>query len=468
MPAISYSPAWTAIASAATSLTIQPPPVYAAGDLLVMGVMAGAGTIGGAYPETPSGWTALSSAGAALGFFYKTATSSESAYTVTLSATACAAGFVAAYPAATIISYSAGSSGNDVTSWAATFPSGVTADETVLLIAAAVANPRDANGNDGYQNLNLPSGWATDVPVSGPALPSNPDSVQPVCIGLAGITGGTGNPVLTSPQGCNFYAGFVVLSVTGAAPNPLQVTATLASQTAIYGMALSVSALTGAAAPATIQADGATATFYAGGTSQAPQVPITPNATGSLVFGAITQNFGVTGGTTYTADSSTTFTQNVGDAISDVIYGTFQSASTTTSGTPVTLGASAPDNAYTVAALAEILAAAGQSLAVVATAEAAATVPGQYLTTTAAQTAVFPAGSQPPAGSLLVAAVSANSNWPDGNASVAISDSLGLTWTQLASTSYPAYAGVWVAQIPPAPPAPAVTAAGSLAPAPPA
>jgi hypothetical protein len=43
--------------------------------------------------------------------------------------------------------------------------------------------------------------------------------------------------------------------------------------------------------------------------------------------------------------------------------------------------------------------------------------------------------------------VSANSN-QDGNASVTITDSSGLTWIPLAEVYYPSYSGVWIAQVP--------------------
>ena len=92
---ISYGIGYTPDSAAAGSLVIQPPPVYAAGNLLVMGVIAG-GPSGGVAPALPSGWTRRStSRSATLALFTKTATSSESAYTVSLASTGVAAGFVA-------------------------------------------------------------------------------------------------------------------------------------------------------------------------------------------------------------------------------------------------------------------------------------------------------------------------------------------------------------------------------------
>jgi len=444
---ISYGIGYSANSTAATSVVISPPPVYAAGDLLVMGVIAGGtATTGGVVPSLPAGWTRVSASGATLATFTKTATGSESPYTVTVASTAASAGFVAAFPAATVVGSSFAGSGNDVTSWTGTFPGGVTGSVTVLMVCAAV----NSGSNTGYQNFNFSSGWTTDVPAFGPALPANPDSVQPVAIGLAEVTGSTSNPVLTSTEGCNLYGGFLVLNVTGTPPDLYQVTATSQAPQAITGMALTVKALTGAAGVSQIVAGCATESFYASTVSGPPQAAITPNATGSVIYGALAENFDVSGGTTFTANGSTTFSQNVADLLNVAIYGTLRSTGTTTASTPVTLGGSAPDNAFTVAALAEILKAG--TITEVATATIDAVYPGQYSTTTAAQTAVF-LGTQPPPGSLLVAMVSANSFWEAGNANVTITDSGGLTWTELVSVQYPAYAGVFVTQVPSAFPA---------------
>jgi hypothetical protein len=40
--------------------------------------------------------------------------------------------------------------------------------------------------------------------------------------------------------------------------------------------------------------------------------------------------------------------------------------------------------------------------------------------------------------------VSANSSWGNGNASVSVTDSSGLTWTPLAERVCPSYCGVWI------------------------
>ena len=441
---ISYAIGYTPIDGSATSVTVTPPPAYQAGNLLVMGVIGG-GATAAAAATAPSGWTAPAGSGTP-GLFYKTASASEPAsYTVTLSSAATVAVFVAAYPAATVVSSAFRASGNDVTSYSPAFPPGVTSGQTVLMAAAAVASASDVNGNSGYQNVVLPqSGWTTDVPVFGPARPGV-TTVLPCAVGLAEVAGSTSSPLLTSPQGCNIYAGYLVLNVTGAPPSLMTVTATLSPPAGQPGLALTVKALSGAATPAAIEAGGAASGYYAGGVSGAPAAAITPNASGSYVYGSLTQNFGVTGGATFTPNASTTFSQNVPDSTWDAIYGTLRSSAKTTAHTPVTLGGTAPANAYTTGAFAEILAAAGSTLAETATATAAGTAPGNFATTSVSRTAVFTAPPAP--GTLLVALVSGNSNFFNGAATASITDSLGLTWVPLAQQGYPSYSGVFTAQV---------------------
>lgn len=435
---ISYSIGSAAIDAAVTTVTVAPPPAFQPGDFLVLGVIAGAAG-GVAAASAPPDWTDLSG-GTAPGLFGKTATDSEPAsYTVTLDGAATAAAFVAAYPAATVAGVSFAASDDDVTAYTPPFPDGVSADQTVLLIAAAVASADDVNLNAGYQNVSLPAGagWTAEVPVFGPALPDNTSSLSPCAIGLADVAGSAGSPVLTSPQGCTVYAAYLVLDVTGTA-RPLSVTATAAYPAGIPGMALTVKALSGAASPPA----GATATFYSDGTTQAPQASITPIASGSLVYGAVTENYAVDNGSSFTPNASTTFTQDIADTDSHCIYGTFEAAGPTTAGTTVTLGGAAPANAYSTVALAEILAATGSTLAETAAAQASGIVPGDFATTSVALAAVF--RSAPAAGSLLVALVSANSSWSKGTASVTVTDSSGRTWSPLAERTYPSYCGVWI------------------------
>jgi hypothetical protein len=444
MTALSYAIAATPVNQAASSLTVPAPPAYQAGDLLVMGVTGTAPAAGtGVAANTPSGWTSLS-AGAGLSFFYKTAGAEPASYTVTMASSCAVAAYTAAFPAATISSHTFGNSGSGALSYAPSFPGGITSGQTVLVAGAAVTSSGSVNTPVGNSNFNFPPGALAEVPAFAPAQPNAGPYTG--AAGLCSIPGSaaSGTAPLTSGQQCTFYAGFIVLTVTGTG-NPLSVTATAGYPEGTPGLALTVKALSGAASPAAIAAGGATRAFYASGTSQAPAAAITPNASGSLVYGALTENVGVTGGTSYTANAATAFSQNVPDAAWSAIYGTLRSASATTAGTPVTAGGSAPANAYTTAALAEILAASGSSLSETATATAAGTVPGNFATAAVAQTAVFP--SAPAAGTLLVAMVSANSSWGNGNAAVTISDSSGLTWVPLAQVTYPSYSGVWVAAV---------------------
>jgi hypothetical protein len=115
-PMISYSIGYTAIDADGTTVTVTPPPAYAAGDLLVMGVIGG-GTSGAVAPSaTPSGWTKPSGEGA-LGVFYKTAGSEPDDYTVTFGSDVTAAVFVAAYPAASVVSSAFHASSSAVASY---------------------------------------------------------------------------------------------------------------------------------------------------------------------------------------------------------------------------------------------------------------------------------------------------------------------------------------------------------------
>ena len=445
MPAmISYSIATTVINGAATSVSLAPPPAYAAGNLLVMSVIAGNTSGAAGTVTTPSGWTRLSSSGAGLAVFTKTAGSSESAYTVAVSTSCTIAAYVAAYPAATVTAHTFGNSGSGAVSYTASWPS-ATSSQLVLAVAAAVAS----GSNAGYQNVVYPPSLTAEVPVFGQALPVNTPGVYPCAVGLSDVTGsvmsGLPAPVFTTPQPGTVYAGFLVLTVTGTSA-PLTVTAATAYPQGLPGMLLTVKALSGAATAAEISASGAFTQLFANGTSQAPAASITPSANGSIVYGAVTENFAATAGTAYTANAATTFSQNASNAGNASAYGTFRGTAATTAGTPVALGGSAPANAYFTAALAEILAAPGHSLSETATALATGLTPAAFATSSVAQTAVFP--SKPAPGSLLVAMVSANSYWQvDGgsNASVTVTDSSGLTWYLLAQVTYPSYSGVWAA-----------------------
>ena len=445
MAALSYSVAATPVNQTASTLTVAPPPVYEAGDFLVMSVVGTATTAGtGVSAATPAGWARVSASGSVLSVFTKTAGSSESPVTVTMASACAAAAWAAAYPAATVVSSTFGNSSPGSVSYSPSFPSGITSGQLVLVAGAAVTSPGSVDTPVGWSNFNFPAGAAVEVPAFAPALPNAGPYTG--AAGLCSVPGSaaTGTALFTSGQQCTFYAGFIVLNVTGTA-SPLTVTATAAYPAGTPGMALTVKALTGTASAAAITAGGAKQKVYALGTSGPPQASITPAATGSVVYGAVTENYGVTSGASFTANGSTSLTQNVADTTWNAVYGTLQSSGTTTAFSAVALGASAPASGYYTIALAEILAASGSSITETASAAVNGTTPGDFAGWAVAQSAVF--RTAPASTDLLVAMVSANSNWGyngGSNASVTVTDSSGLVWTPLAEVYYPSYSGVWI------------------------
>ena len=213
---------------------------------------------------------------------------------------------------------------------------------------------------------------------------------------------------------------------------PMIVTATQGGTGTDNGIILTVKVVTGAL-PAAFQ-DGATGNNSA---LTVPQQAVTPTATGSWIYGAVTN---VAAATAFTANASTTFSQNVLYTGDGDTFGTFRSAGTTTASTPVTVGASAPSEATTnlIWAAAEILAS--------GTLAEDPSSPAPKNTTTA--TTISTASFTPPAGALIVAQVS-NNGTGSGTLTMTVSGG-GLTWTQLAGETLNA-ASVWIAQVPPAP-----------------
>ena len=202
------------------------------------------------------------------------------------------------------------------------------------------------------------------------------------------------------------------------------VTATQAGSVAI-GTALLVKVVTGQAASPIGQTASATSTT--------PSLSITPNGTGSWVYGA---NLGLSG--TYTPNGSTTYQANSSGG--GLEYIPMRTTGTTTASTPVTVGGTAGVNSISIALL-EILKGAG-SLA-----EDASSPADAFLSTA---TAVTTAAFTPPAGALLVAMVATNGG--AGTTTMGITDTsgLGLTWTERV-TQHGAgngYSGVWTAKVP--------------------
>lgn len=192
------------------------------------------------------------------------------------------------------------------------------------------------------------------------------------------------------------------------------------------GLAIALKVVTGASAtqPGAV-ASAANAT---------PNLSITPNNNNSLVYGSI---LGLTG--TYTANGSTASLQNVAGAGLEFLQ--CRSTSTTTAGTPQTIGYTVTSGSSISICLCEIIA--SGTLAEDASSPAVSGFVGSNTTTTAS--------FSPPGGSLLVLMVATNGG--GGTAAVAISDTsgLGLSWAQQVSQAGAGngYSGIWTAQVPP-------------------
>lgn len=195
------------------------------------------------------------------------------------------------------------------------------------------------------------------------------------------------------------------------------------------GILLRVFVLTGAAAVAGQNGDKKTQSGAA-----AHQVTLTPGATGSRIYGAITDGTNAT----VPANSGTTMVDNSVDNTNTYCYATCKSTSLTTAGVNVTNFGTAASFQGGIAA-AEIKK--SGTLAEDASAPAVAS--------TTAGTSVTSASFTPPAGALLVALV-ASDGAVAAATNVSVSDSGGLTWTALAEahTSGNGYAGVWIADVP--------------------
>jgi len=244
------------------------------------------------------------------------------------------------------------------------------------------------------------------------------------------VSGGgvTWTEVVAADASSQDYAGVwaaVAPPADGADP---VITATQGGSSAA-GMALRVRIVTGAAA---VQS-GATATQSG---VAAHQAAITPNTTGSVVYAALSCG----SATAFTPTAATTLFDNIADGVNTEHYGTGRSTATQVSGTPATIGASAPATGGGGTALLEVIPAAGQVLA-----EDAVNSPAVVSTTSAIT--VSTANFSAPPGSLLVAMVAC-----DGSAGVetmTVSGG-GLAWAEAvkSNASGQDYAGVWIAQVP--------------------
>ena len=237
-----------------------------------------------------------------------------------------------------------------------------------------------------------------------------------------------------TPTATTNAAGVIIVvqpPVTGA----LEVTATQTAAAGIInpGLALTVKAVTGQAASPL----GATLSQVA----TTPNGAITPAATGSWVYGAVTDNNEFM---TWTAEPACTFTQAYGDGPDGGGYGTFRTTATTTAATPVTIGAT--NAGVTHGGLVGLEIKTAGTLAEDASSPPVVVTDSSY----AAGTVAF----KPPAGSLLVAQVSCDAM---GTAvspqTLTVADTSGLTWTPqiVFNTASNGYTAIWTANAP-APP----------------
>jgi hypothetical protein len=248
---------------------------------------------------------------------------------------------------------------------------------------------------------------------------------------LAGAASLAGAGTLTAAGSAAsaLLAGAGTLAAAGTSGRVMTVTAAQSGSTT-PGMVLAVKVVTGAAASPI----GATASSIT-----AVEEAITPVGTGSWVYGAAADNQS----SPFSAASGTTFSESFFDSAEVWAGATFRSTSTTTAGTPVTLGSSNPPAAPGLA-LVEILSGSG-------VAESPVSPVGLSGNVTTLTTGSF----LPPAGSVIVVMVGSVIG-----GTVAITNTGGLTFTQQASGpgSY-GVVSVWTAVIP----TPSVTGSAAMA-----
>jgi hypothetical protein len=131
----------------------------------------------------------------------------------------------------------------------------------------------------------------------------------------------------------------------------------------------------------------------------------------------------------------------VSSSTQDYSYGTYQYTGTITAGTPVTAGSTDADTGG--AAILEIQPVGTLAIDASSPASISSESLGQALS------AVTTAAFTPPAGSILVALISA-AGTPYGQVSMMVSDSYGLTWTEAVKSNATGngYAGIWIATAP--------------------
>jgi hypothetical protein len=278
------------------------------------------------------------------------------------------------------------------------------------------------------------------VPPIGPSFVNGIGTQNMPALGTAAVMGSQAAPTMRSVMNLDMLTGFLILTPTGTPPNWLRVTAT-GGPGAGVGTALTVKALSGAGS----QSGTATAVKTTSGTTSVPTVQITPNFNGSVIYGSALTS---APGSVFTADAGTTFSQSFSvSGPPQCTLGTFRSAGITTAGFAMGLGSSTPPTASGIdVAVAEI---AGSGLTEIGSALKSATLADDYSNSTAAQTAIFT--TMPPSGSRLVAMVTCAPGVTFtgvGTPLVAMSDNLGLAWTELVRSRGTGYAGVWTAVVP--------------------
>jgi hypothetical protein len=433
-----------------TSGKAVPVPACNPGDLLVMTTVAGY-PFGGStvHPVVPSGWTPWQGAsGARQGVWTKVATTSDAAPGATVQqqfdGAAAMVAQITSYPAATVSSFAFDTgSPSPSTRYTPVFPSGVRSSQMVLFCAGARTSLTAPDATSGVAAFQLPgSPWVLHVPPIGPSFVNSENTQNLPALGTAAAMGAVAAPTMWSVMNLDMLAGFLILTPTGTAPSWLRVTAK-GGPGAGVGMALTVKALSGAGS----QAGAATAVRTVTAGSAVPTIQITPNFTGSLVYGAAYTP--TSPAAPFTADAGTAFSQSFTVTTAEPsTHGTFRSAGTTTSGSVMGLGSSTPSTAFGIdMAAVEIR---GSGLAEIGSALKTAQLADDYPNSTASQTAILT--SMPPSGTLLVAMVTCSQEKLGGHnfgtPRPVISDTLGLAWTEVAQSHGSGYAGVWTAVIP--------------------
>ena len=198
-----------------TTLTISPPAGYTAGQTFLLAVIGG-GTAGVvAANNTQTGWTPLSATGG-LELFSKSATGSESPYTINFPSLCAAAALITSYNPSIVISTTPVSGGTAVGTYTSSpFPSGVTATESVECFVANIANSISGSfpvNFQGGETIDCPATvWQTQVGPLGPGMVDISGTYFPVNIGLVDVVGTASTPTFTSPISSNFYSTFIVL-----------------------------------------------------------------------------------------------------------------------------------------------------------------------------------------------------------------------------------------------------------------